>query len=165
MIGYDDVVSGDSPENKPGISEDRCPESLPADLIDRAVDTALTAMWGDGYEGVEDDVREAFHAAAPLLVEHGRQQALREVAERPAMYPAIGAAIDTERAWWEARIEKLAVEHDEQAAWYRQKAAEQPRTSGRNRKYAESLLSSAESEIRQAERIRSLLTGEGENGE
>lgn len=56
-------------------------------VIDRAVDEALTTMWGDGYEGVEDDVREAIHAAAPLLVEHGRQQ---------------------ERKKWEARIEDVS---------------------------------------------------------
>lgn len=66
-------------------------DKLPDGLIDRAVDTALTAMWGDGYEGVEDDVREALWAAAPLLVEHG--------AER-------------ERVKWEARIEKLATWED-----------------------------------------------------
>lgn len=64
--GYGNHVSDPTPENKSGIT---------ADLIDRAVDEALTAMWGDGYEGVEDDVREAIWAAAPLLVEHGRRQA------------------------------------------------------------------------------------------
>lgn len=203
MIGYDDVVSGDSPENKSAISENRCPECrgtgavearfpvsegfpecpvcggdgldgakkpteklgdtvpgqevLPADLIDRAtevISSGIAGFWDDDAVGPDpaftpDEVAAAAAQVveadiAPELVEHGRQQ---------------------EREKWEARIEKLAAEHDEQVAWYQQRAAEQPRTSSRNRKYAEILLSNAESEIRQAERIRSLLTEEGENGE
>lgn len=122
-----------------------------ADLIDRAARAA--AEWNGREQERERVLRSR-------LVKSGDE------VPAPARWldgelnkaEARGAA--AEKARWEARIEKLAAEHDEQAEWYEQRAANEKPTSGRGQRYVKSLREDAESERARAARFRSLLTEE-----
>lgn len=157
----------DTPDRQGGEGPAGSSQELPADLIDRAARAAAEwTSWynGNGWDGLDEAEPEelekyldlargpaeaAVKAVASLLVEHGRRQAFIAVARtREVVTEALlakGAA--QEKTRWETRIENEAELFDARAILNEQ-GMEQP------------LPSSSVARL-----LRSLLTGEGENGE
>lgn len=161
------VAAGPNPEETVSGSGEAPAETvkLPAGLIDRAVKEAEISLSPERPDGRH--LRGTVEAVAPLLVEHGRQQALIDVARNRKIdgeeltngaNQLIEMGERAEREKWVARIEMKAAERDAAVA-SQTRQANLASEQGRYRGAADSK-DSADWFESQAQLLRSLLTEE-----